>query len=194
MTTRWLWHCTLGAALGVALMAAMQAAALRGFLPPAWAILAGGTLAGACLGLGQALMLRRLGICLPCWLLATTLAATLAPALLLLSGLGRAGTGIAPLTVLAAAAIFGALHGLFTGALQWFAARLFLHPLGWSLRNALGWALAMPAAVIGVASAAAAAAGSGWPLAAAALAGAAAGALTGALLGLVTAPALPKPT
>lgn len=189
MKSRWLGLCTFGAAAGFALMAVGLAAALRGLVPPAAAILAGGTVAGLGLGLGQALVLRRVGVCLPCWLLATALAATLAPALLILSGFARAGSGLSPITVLAASAFFGALHGLLTGALQWIAARLFLHPLAWGLRNTLGWALAMPATVAGIASAA----GSGWPLGAVALAGAATGALAGALVGLATAPALPKP-
>jgi hypothetical protein len=192
MTARWLLHCSLGEAAGIALVALAYAAADRGLIQLVPAVLAAGAWEGLCLGLAQALVLSRAGVGAVHWVLATLIAATLGYALSLLGGAGAGGDeGPGPplALTLAAAALLGAVMGLMMGTIQWTAARLFLEPRRWIWRNAAGWALAMPAIFAGSASV-----GSDWPLAAIALTGAVSGGVAGALLGLLTAPALPRTT
>ena len=192
MKTRWLLHCTIGEAAGIALVAVAYASADRGLAPLVPAVLAAGAWEGLCLGLAQALVLGRAGVGASHWVLATLLAATLGYGLSLLGGAGAGGAAgpEPPLALtLAAAAGLGAVMGVMMGAIQWTAARLFLEPRAWIWRNAAGWALAMPAIFAGSASV-----GPDWPLPAIALAGAVSGAVAGALLGLLTAPALPGPS
>ncbi|MDH3263197.1 MAG: hypothetical protein OEM24_04295 [Paracoccaceae bacterium] len=191
MKTRWLLHCSLGEAAGIALVAVAYAAADRGLAPLVPAVLAAGAWEGLCLGLAQAMVLRRAGVGATHWVLATVFAATLGYGLSLVGGAGAGGAeGPGPplALMLAAAAGLGAAMGVMMGAIQWTAARLFLHPRRWIWRNAAGWALAMPAIFAGSASVSA-----DWSLPAIALTGAVSGAVAGAALGLLTGPALPRP-
>jgi hypothetical protein len=190
MSARWILHCTVGEAAGIAGVALAYAASDRGLAPLVPAVLAAGAWEGFCLGLAQALVLRRAGVGAGHWVLATMLAAALGYGLSLLGGAGSGGAeGPEPplALMLLAAAGLGAVMGVMMGAVQWAAARLFLEPRSWIWRNALGWALAMPAIFAGATSVSA-----DWPLPAIALAGAVSGGAAGALLALVTAPALPR--
>jgi hypothetical protein len=192
MRRRWIAATALGEAAGIALVAVAYAAVDRGLAPPMPAILVAGACEGLCLGLAQALVLRRAGVCGGCWMLATAAAAAVGYGLSLIGGAGGPGgdgAGAAPPVALAlgAAAGVGAVMGVIMGAVQWNAARRQLAAAAWIARSALGWALAMPAIFLGAATV-----GEDWPLAAVSAAGAASGGIAGGLLGLATAPALPR--
>lgn len=191
MRFRWTLSCALGEALGIALVALAYAAADRGLVAPAPAVLAGGAWEGLCLGLAQALALRTRGVAGPAWVLATMLAATLGYGLSLIGGAGPEAAGAvgsepAFALILAAAAGLGVAMGALMGAVQWSVARTHFALRSWLWRNAAGWALAMPFIFAGSALV-----GPGWSFAALGLTGAASGALAGAALGRVTAAALP---
>ncbi len=185
--TRWILSCTLGEAIGIALVATAYAAADRGLVPAAPAILAAGACEGLALGLAQALLLRRVGICAGCWVTMTMTGALLGYGLTLLGGPPASDAPDPPLAlILAGGAALGAVMGVLMGALQSLPGRPAIRPRSWILRSALGWALAMPPIFL-----AATAVPAGAPLALIALAGCLSGAVAGALLGLATAPALP---
>lgn len=192
MRQRWILHCTLGEAAGIAVVALAYAMSSRGLAPPVPAILAAGGWEGLCLGLAQGLVLARAGVCVSCWTLATALAALLGYGLSLMGGAGL-DTGAAeapapPLALmLAGAAAIGAVMGGLMGAAQWNAARRLFTLRRWVVANVAGWAAAMPCIFAG-----ASLVGEDWPLWQIAASGALSGAAAGVLLGFVTSPALPR--
>jgi hypothetical protein len=139
MGRRWILHCMLGEAAGIAVVALAFAMAARGLAPPGPAILAAGAWAGLCLGLAQGLVLARAGVCAPCWTLATAAAATAGYGAALLSGAGLDDGAPAPPVPLqiAGAAALGAVMGALMGAVQWNAARRHLSLRRWTAANVL---------------------------------------------------------
>lgn len=190
MRGTWILACTFGEAAGIAVVALAYAAVERGAAAGPPAILAAGLWEGLTLGMAQALVLRRAGVCAGCWTLATVLAAVAGYGASLLGGAGQFGgpdDAAPPLAqILAGTAAAGAVMGLLFGALQGFAGRGIVAFRPWVGRNALGWALALPVIMAGATLVPA-----GLGTAALALIGAACGAGAGLILGLLTAPALP---
>ena len=192
MRSAWILACTLGEALGIAVVAATYAAIDRGVLPGggSW-ILAAGAWEGLSLGAAQAVVLRRTGVRPFAWLSFTMLAAVLGYGLSLVSGAGQAAEGGVntepPLgLMIGLAAAMGLVMGSLMGLSQWISARHRIAPLRWIVANAAGWTPAMMAIML-----AATLAQRGWSLAGVALLGAGAGAVAGLLVGAVTSLALP---
>ena len=188
----WIIACSIGEAVGIALVATVYAALDRGLLASAWVwILLAGTWEGLWLGGAQALVLRRFAIQPARWIGFTVLGAVLGYGLSLLGGAGQQGEAAASepgtLLMLALGAGLGIIMGTLMGALQWLAARGQLVPGYWVAANAAGWA---PAMAIIIWAAGAVPEETSLPVIA--LAGAAAGTAAGCLVGGATAPVLPR--
>ena len=183
---RWILHCTLAEAIGIAAVALAYALVDRG-MAPAPAILAGGAIEGFALGLAQAIILRRAGICPGCWVTMTMAAAILGYGVSLLAAPETDQGAEPPLVVtLGLAAGLGAAMGAVIGALQALPGRVALHPTTWIWRNTIGWAAAMPCVFLAATSVSQAT-----PLPVIAIVGLLGGAVAGAIVAFVTAPALP---
>ena len=188
----WIIACSIGEAVGIALVATVYAALDRGLLASAWVwILLAGTWEGLWLGGAQALVLRRFAIRPVRWIGLTVLGAALGYALSLLGGAGQQGEAAASepgtLLMLALGAGLGIVMGTLMGALQWLAARNRLAPGRWIAANAVGWAPAMAVIIW-----AAGAVPEGASLPVIALTGAVAGAAAGFCVGSATALVLPR--
>lgn len=191
MRRTWILACTLAEAVGIAGVAVLFAGASRGVLPSAPAILGAGVWEGLCLGLAQALVLRRSGLPVLPWVIVTMIIAVAGYSASLAFGAGGPDPAQPlpdpPLLLLiAGAATMGAGMGVLMGAAQGMIARGILSLAGWVRGNALGWTPAMvaiflPATLIGA----------DWTLGKVAIAGAASGALAGASLGFATSFFLP---
>lgn len=188
MRARWIAYCTLAEALGIAGVAVGYAAAARGLVPQAPAVLISGLWEGLLLGSFQALVLVGLGIRPMPWVAVTALIAVFGYGGSLVAWPGvELTTADPPLWLLVSvAAGFGAILGLMMGALQAWAGGGTLPRVEWIWRTALGWALALPAIFLGAALVA-----PGSSLVLIGLIGAATGAVAGVLIGRATAPALP---
>lgn len=189
----WLLACATGEALGIGLVSVVYAAIDRGMLAAAApAILAAGAFEGLCLGGMQAHVLRRFGVPVLRYTMATILAAGIGYALSLAAGAGTGAGGDAaaaepsvPLIVLLGAAM-GAGLGPIMGLIQAWGAAGRLGYGRWTLANLVGWVVAM-AIILSAASLVPA----GLSLGAVGATGLLAGALAGLAIGTATFFALP---
>lgn len=156
-TVRWIGACMLAEAVGVAVAAVTSANTAR------WAsadsvglavaaVLLAGCVEGLLLGTltGRVLWRTYPGFPIGRWMAATTLAVGVAWGLGLvpstLAGVGPdPGVDPSPWVVLGGGAAMGAVFGPLIGAAQlWALGDHEARPSSWMMRNAVGWALAMP--------------------------------------------------